>query len=101
MIKEKKKGKEKISHRLNEILIERIRKCQTQNISQLINSPNDEDANNSFLGGLLYFDGEQNNISAYEINNDLDKITVNDIYIESFQYDDYNELSDEEDEEEN
>ena len=101
MIKEKKKGKEKISHRLNEILIERIRKCQTQNISQLINSPNDEDTNNSFLGGLLYFDGEQNNISAYEINNDLDKITVNDIYIESFQYDDYNELSDEEEEEEN
>ena len=99
MIKEKKK-KEKITYRLNQLLIERIRKCQTQNISQLINGPNDEDTNNSFLGGLLYFDGEQNTNSDYEINNDFEKLTVNDIYIEPFQYNDYKENDEEEEEKE-
>ena len=35
MQKEEEKGKEKIPRRLNEILIERIRKYQSQDFSQL------------------------------------------------------------------
>ena len=100
MINLGKKVKEKISRQLNEILIERIRKIQTQNTSQLINSPNDGDTNNSFLGGLLFFDGDQNNILNYERSIDLDKITVNKIYIEPLKYNEYDELEEEEEEEE-
>ena len=100
MIKKDEKEKEKISRRLNEILIERIRKYEIQDSSQLINSPNDGDTNNTFLGGLINFDGEKNNISDYEINNDLDIFSVNDIYMESFQYNDYDELNEEEEDEE-
>ena len=96
-----KKEKEKITRRLNEILIDRIRKYGIQDSSQLINSPNDGDTNNYFLGGLINFDGEKDNISNNEINNNLDIFTINDIYIESFQYNDYEELSEEEEEEEN
>ena len=102
MINIEKKGKEKISRKLNEILIERIRKCQTQNTSQLINSPNDEDTNKSFLGGLLFFDGGKNQILDYEKNNDLlDNITINDIYIEPYKYNEYDEIHEEEEEEDN
>ena len=103
MKKEDDMEKKKIPHRLNEILIERIKKYQIQDFSQLINSPNDEDTNNSILGGLINFDVEKNDISDYEENNDndLDKITVNDIYIEPYQYNDYEELNEEEEEEEN
>ena len=101
MINLGKKEKEKISRQLNEILIERIRKIQTQNTSQLINSPNDGDTNNSFLGGLLFFDGDKNNILNYERSIDLDKITVNKIYIEPLKYNEYDELEEEEEEEEN
>jgi len=100
MINLGKKVKEKISRQLNEILIERIRKIQTQNTSQLINSPNDGDTNNSFLGGLLFFDGDKNNILNYERSIDLDKITVNKIYIEPLKYNEYDELEEEEEEEE-
>jgi hypothetical protein len=89
MINEEEKEKEKIPRRLNEILIERIRKYQTQDTSQLINSPNDEDTNNSYLGGLINFDGEKEDPSEYEMNNELEKITVNDIYVEPYQYNDY------------
>jgi len=99
MINEEEKEKEKIPRRLNEILIERIRKYQTQDTSQLINSPNDEDTNNSYLGGLINFDGEKEDPSEYEMNNELDKITVNDIYVEPYQYNDYDELNEEEEEE--
>ena len=101
MQKEEEKEKEKIPRRLNEILIERIRKYQSQDFSQLINSPNDEDTNSYFLGGLINFDAEKNDNSDYEANNDLDKMTVNDIYIEPFQYNDYEELNEEDEEEEN
>ena len=101
MINLGKKEKEKISRQLNEILIERIRKIQTQNTSQLINSPNDGDTNNSFLGGLLFFDGDKNNILNYERSIDLDKITVNKIYIEPLKFNEYDELEEEEEEEEN
>ena len=100
MINLGKKVKEKISRQLNEILIERIRKIQTQNTSQLINSPNDRDTNNSFLGGLLLFDGDKNNTPNYERSIDLDKITVNKIYIEPLKYNEYDELEEEEEEEE-
>ena len=99
MINEEEKEKEKIPRRLNEILIERIRKYQTQDTSQLINSPNDEDTNNSYLGGLINFDGEKEDPSEYEMNNELDKITVNDIYVEPYQYNDYDEMNEEEEEE--
>ena len=99
MINEEEKEKEKIPRRLNEILIERIRKYQTQDTSQLINSPNDEDTNNSYLGGLINFDGEKEDPSEYEMNNELDKITVNDIYVGPYQYNDYDELNEEEEEE--
>ena len=99
MINEEEKEKEKIPRRLNEILIERIRKYQTQDTSQLINSPNDEDTNNSYLGGLINFDGEKEDPSEYEMNNELEKITVNDIYVEPYQYNDYDELNEEEEEE--
>ena len=101
MINEEEKEKEKIPRKLNEILIERIRKYQTQDTSQLINSPNDEDTNNSYLGGLINFDGEKEDTLEFEINNELDKVTVNDIYIEPFQYNDYDDQNEEEEEEEN
>ena len=101
MLKEEEKEKEKIPRRLNEILIERIRKYQIQDSSQLINSPNDEDTNSYFLGGLINFDLEKNDNSDYEVNNDLDKMTVNDIYIEPYRFNDYEELNEEDEEEEN
>ena len=99
MINITKKEKEKISRKLNEVLIERIRKCQTQNTSQLINSPNDEDTNKSFLGGLLFFDGDKNQILDYEKNIDLDNIAINKIYIAPFKYNEYEDMNDEEEEE--
>ena len=46
MIKEEEeKEKKKISIKLNEILIERIKKYKIQDTSQLINCPNDGDTN--------------------------------------------------------
>ena len=97
-MEEEEKEKEKIPRRLNEILIERIRKYETQDFSQLINSPNDEETNNFFLGGLINYDIEKKDDSEYEINNDLDNFKVNDIYIEPFQYNDYEELNEDEEE---
>ena len=93
---------DKIPRKLNTILIERIRKYGIQDTSQLVNGPNDEDTNNYYLGGLINFDGGNNdNSSNYEINLDIDNTTENDIYIEPYEYNDYNnELEEEEDEEE-
>ena len=92
---------EKITRELNEILIDRIRKYQSQDITQLLNSPNDEDTNNSYLGGLISFVGEDTNNLDDEINNDLDKISIKEIYIEPQPDNEYiNELN-EEDEDEN
>ena len=92
---------EKITRELNEILIDRIRKYQLQDITQLLNSPNNEDTNNSYLGGLINFVGEDTNNIDDEINNDLDKISIKEIYIEPQPDNEYiNELN-EEDEDEN
>ena len=93
---------EKIPRKLNDILIERIRKYRMQDISQLVNGPNDEDTNTSYLGGLINFDGgtdddSSNNQFDY---NDFDKITENDIYMKPYEYNDYDELEEEEEEDE-
>ena len=92
---------EKIPRKLNEILIERIRKYDIQDTSQLVNGPNDEDTNFSYLGGLINFDGGNDSSSLHNQinNNDLDKMTENDIYLEEYKYNDYNELEDDEEEE--
>ena len=101
MIKEEEeKDKKKISIKLNEILIERIKKYKIQDTSQLINCPNDGDTNIFFLGGLINFDMEKIKNWEYEINNDLDKISVKDIYIRPFRFNNY-ENDEEEEEEEN
>ena len=92
---EKESEDDKISLKLNKILIERIRKYEIQDTSQLVNGPNDEDTNSYYLGGLINFDGGNNDTSSnYEIGNDIDidKMTENDIYLEPYQYNDYNEL---------
>ena len=93
---------EKIPRKLNQILIERIRKYGHQDISQLVNGPNDEDTNTSYLGGLINFDGGNNNnsINNQFDNNIIDTMTENDIYIEPYEYNDYNELEEEEEESE-
>ena len=103
MIKDEEIDKEKIPRRLNEILIERIRKYQIQDFSQLLNGPNDGDTNAFFLGGLINLDIGKNDNTEDEENYDydLDKMTVNDIYIEPYKYNDYEELIEEEEEEEN
>ena len=94
------KENEKISREVNEVLIDRIRKYQSQDITQLINSPNDEDTSNSYLGGLINFVGEDIYNLDDEINNDLDKITINEIFIEPQPDDEYtNDLTEEEEEE--
>ena len=92
---------EKIPRKLNEILIERIRKYDIQDTSQLVNGPNDEDTNFSYLGGLINFDGGNDSSSLNnQINNNvIDKMTENDIYLEEYKYNDYNELEDDEEEE--
>ena len=95
------KEPEKISRKLNNILIDRIRKYQSQDISQLLNSPMDEDSNNSYLGGLINFVGDDTNNLDDEINNFLDKINYDEIYIESLPDDEYNNDMNEEEEEEN
>ena len=92
---------EKITREVNEVLIDRIRKYPSQDISQLINSPNDEDTTNSYLGGLINFVGEDSNNLDAEINNDLDKITINEIFIEPQTDNEYNNDLNEEEEEEN
>ena len=92
---------EKITREVNEVLIDRIRKYPSQDISQLINSPNDEDTTNSYLGGLINFVGEDSNNLDAEINNDLDKITINEIFIEPQTDNEYNNDLTEEEEEEN
>ena len=94
------KDDEKITREVNEILIDRIRKYQTQDITQLINSPNDEDTNNSYLGGLINFVGDNTENLDDEINNDLDKITINEIFIEPQPDNEYiSEITEEEEEE--
>ena len=84
-----KKEQKKISRKLNNILIDRIRKYQSQDITQLINSPNDEDSNNSYLGGLINFVGEESNNLEDEINYFLDRIPIDDIHIESLPDNEY------------
>ena len=92
---------EKIPRKLNTILIERIRKYGTQDTSQLVNGPNDEETNNYYLGGLINFDGGNNDTSSnYELNPDIDNMTENDIYIEPYEYNDYNNELEEEEEDE-
>ena len=94
------KDDEKITREVNEILIDRIRKYQTQDITQLINSPNDEDTNNSYLGGLINFVGDNTENLDDEINNDLDKITIDEIFIEPQPDNEYiSEITEEEEEE--
>ena len=90
---------DKITREVNEVLIDRIRKYQSQDITQLINSPNDEDTNNSYLGGLINFVGDNTNNLDDEINNDLDKITIDEIFIEPQQDEDYTSEINEEEEE--
>ena len=85
MIKESKK----ISRELNNILIARIRKYQSQDVTQLLNSPIDEDSNNSYLGGLINFVGDDSNNLDEEINNFLDKVSIDEIYIESLPDNEY------------
>ena len=85
MIKESKK----ISRELNNILIDRIRKYQSQDVTQLLNSPIDEDSNNSYLGGLINFVGDDSNNLDEEINNFLDKVSIDEIYIESLPDNEY------------
>ena len=92
---------DKIPLKLNKILIERIRKYGIQDISQLVNGPNDEDTNNYYLGGLINFEGgnNYNNIDT-EINSVIDKMTEKDIYIEPYEYNnEYNNDLDLEEEE--
>ena len=102
MLKGEEKDKEKIPRRLNEILIERVRKYQTQDFSQLLNAPNDGDTNAFFLGGLINVDIGKiiNSENDDNYDYDLDKMTINDIYIEPYKYNDYEELNEEEEEEE-
>ena len=85
MIKESKK----ISRELNNILIDRVRKYQSQDVTQLLNSPIDEDSNNSYLGGLINFVGDDSNNLDEEINNFLDKVSIDEIYIESLPDNEY------------
>ena len=85
MIKESKK----ISRELNNILIDRIRKYQSQDVTQLLNSPIDDDSNNSYLGGLINFVGDDSNNLDEEINNFLDKVSIDEIYIESLPDNEY------------
>ena len=93
--------KKKIPGKLNEILIERIRRYQIQDTSQLINCPNDGDTNSFFFGGLINIDIDKDKNTEYDINNDFDKITVNDIYIEPYHLNKDDENNEEEEEEEN
>ena len=96
-----KKASKKISRKLNNILIDRIRKYQSQDVTQLLNNPTEEDSNNSYLGGLINFVGEDTNNLEDEINNFLDKITIDEIHIESLPDNEYNNENNEEEEEEN
>ena len=92
---------DKIPRKLNQILIERIRKYEIQDTSQLVNGPNDEDTNTSYLGGLINFDGgnSDNLLNNQFDNNVIDTMTENDIYVEPYEYNDYNEFEEEDDEE--
>ena len=92
---------ERITREVNEVLIDRIRKYQSQDITQLLNSPNDEDTSNSYLGGLINFVGDDTYNLDDEINNDLDKISINDIFIEPQPDNEYNNELTEDEEEEN
>ena len=86
-----KKGKvtKKISRKLNNILIDRIRKYQSQDVSQVLNSPNDEDSNNSYLGGLINFVGDDSQNLDDEINSLIDRISIDEIHIESLPDNEY------------
>ena len=92
---------DKIPRKLNQILIERIRKYEIQDTSQLVNGPNDEDTNTSYLGGLINFDGGNNDnlLNNQFDTNVIDTMTENDIYVEPYEYNDYNEFEEEDDEE--
>ena len=85
----KRKNSKKISRKLNNILIDRIRKYQSQDVTQLLNSPKDEDSYNSYLGGLINFVGEDSQNLDDEINYFLDTIPIDDIHIESMPDNEY------------
>lgn len=85
----KGKGSKKISRKLNNILIDRIRKYQSQDVTQLLNSPKDEDSDNSYLGGLINFVGDDSQNLDDEINYFLDRIPIDDIHIESIPDNEY------------
>ena len=85
----KGKNSKKISRKLNNILIDRIRKYQSQDVTQLLNSPKDEDSYNSYLGGLINFVGEDSQNLDDEINYFLDRIPIDDIHIESIPDNEY------------
>ena len=85
----KEKVPKKISRKLNNILIDRIRKYQSQDVTQLLNSPKDEDSNTSYLGGLINFVGEDSQNLDDEINNYLDRVSIDEIYIESLPDNEY------------
>ena len=83
------KEPEKISRKLNNILIDRIRKYQSQDISQLLNSPMDEDSNNSYLGGLINFVGDDTNNLDDEITIPANSFMI----VEVKNYNNYFDLS--------
>ena len=83
------KDSKKISRKLNNILIDRIRKYQSQDVTQLLNSPKDEDSDNSYLGGLINFVGDDSQNLDDEINYFLDRIPIDDIHIESIPDNEY------------
>ena len=85
----KGKDSKKISRKLNNILIDRIRKYQSQDVTQLLNSPKDEDSDNSYLGGLINFVGDDSQNLDDEINYFLDRIPIDDIHIESIPDNEY------------
>ena len=80
---------QKIPKELNDALIERIRKYNFQNISQLLNVPEKESTYSSYIQfegfpNLLYDD---KSYLEYEINKDFDKMKENDIFLKKLQED--------------
>ena len=82
---------EKMTRELNELLIERIKNYNIQETNQLINGPDVDDLNISFLGGLINFDGNTFETSDIDLKNHLEKMTINDIYIEPYKYKEYDD----------
>ena len=84
-----KNQNQKIPKELNDALIERIRKYNFQNISQLLNIPEKESTYSSYIQfegfpNLLYDD---KSYLEYEINKDFDKMKKDDIYLKQLTED--------------